>query len=361
MKKQVNILFLVPYPLRQAPSQRFRVELYFPELDKAGVQWKVQSFFDRRAWNSLYQSSNYFKKIGGVLRGYLRRWKIILFGLSKYQFVFIHREAAPLGPPLFEWLLAKIFRKKIIFDFDDAIWIPNTTASNRLAGWMKCFWKVKWICKWSYTVVGGNEYLCDFARRYNTNVLCIPTSVDTENGHNRIKEHTVLAHEVVIGWTGSHSTIKYLDKLVPVLGELEKEILCSFLVISDKAPQFPLSKMQYCPWNEKTETEDLLKIDIGVMPLENDAWSEGKCGFKLIQYLALGIPAVASPVGVNKKIIQHGVNGFLCSTNEEWLQSLKSLAADGSLRTRLGADGRKMIEENYSLKKQFPQFIGLFQ
>lgn len=362
MKKQnKKVLFLVPYPLRQAPSQRFRVEQFLLVLDNAGMEWTIQPFLNSQTWNSLYHGGNYFLKAWGVMKGFLKRWKSVLSGMKGVDFVFIHREAAPLGPPVFEWMIAKVLRKKIIFDFDDAIWIPNTTASNKLAGWLKCFWKVKFICRWAYKVVGGNDFLCQYAKQFNQNVICIPTSVDTDHSHNRLKEHRPANDKIIIGWTGSHSTTKYLGGVVAVLQQLEKEIPFSFLVISDVAPILPLDNFLYCPWNEKSEVEDLLKMDIGIMPLAHDQWSEGKCGFKLIQYLSLGIPAVASPVGVNNKIIQNGVTGFLCSSGSDWLDALRKLCTDAGLRNSMGAAGRQFIEENYSLKKQKPLFLGLFQ
>src|SRR5690606_18866349 len=118
------------------------------------------------------------QKAAGIIKGYLNRLKTTLIDVHQYDYVFVHREAAPMGPPVFEWIVSKLWRKKMIYDFDDAIWIPNTSAENRLAGWLKCVWKVKHICKWSHTVVGGNKYLCDFARQYNDNVVLIPTCVD---------------------------------------------------------------------------------------------------------------------------------------------------------------------------------------
>jgi glycosyltransferase involved in cell wall biosynthesis len=189
-------------------------------------------------------------------------------------------------------------------------------------------------------------------------VICIPTSVDTEHYHNRLKEHS--QNGLVVGWTGSHSTEKYLDMLVPALQALEKEIDFSFIVISDRMKVLPLKNVIYCAWTETEEVSDLLKMDVGVMPLKNDEWSEGKCGFKLVQYLALGIPAVASPVGVNKIIIEHGINGFLCNDDDEWKQALIKLLTDRSLREAMGSKGKKKIEEQYSIRSQKKKFIDLF-
>jgi glycosyltransferase involved in cell wall biosynthesis len=206
--------------------------------------------------------------------------------------------------------------------------------------------------------VGGNDYLCSYAKACNPSVIKIPTCVDTVSRHNILKP----LHEgtLTIGWTGSHSTLHYLDEIVPVIDRLQKEFDFTFLVISNKPPQLNLKDWEFIPWQEKTEIEDLLKMDIGVMPLKNDAWSEGKCGFKLIQYLALGIPAVASPVGVNSLILEQGLSGFLCVTQKEWLDGLKRLLSEGQLRKAMGHSGRKKIVEEYSLQSQKEDFLRLF-
>jgi len=356
--KSAHILFLVPYPMKHAPSQRFRVELFLPELDKARITYKVQSFLDEHTWNVLYKGGGLISKAWGVTKGFARRWKIILSGLFGYDFVFIHREAAPIGPPVFEWIISKVLRKKIIYDFDDAIWIPNTSKENKFASWVKAVWKIKYICKWSHKVVGGNNYLCEYAGSFNKQVVKIPTCVDAVNRHNRLKDqHT---DRVIVGWTGSHSTMKFLDEIVPIVGELQKKYDFEFVVISNKPPTFQLPSLRFIPWNEQTEVEDLLQLNIGVMPLEKDPWCEGKCGFKLIQYLSLGIPAVASPVGVNTLIIEEGENGFLCNTKEEWSTALSFLIEQEDKRLQMGKAGRSKIEKEYSISSQSVKFAALF-
>ena len=354
--KKPSVLFLVPYPLKKAPSQRFRVELFFDTMTEAGIQFKISPFLDEKTWDVLYKKGLLFKKSWGIFTGFLKRW-VDVFRAIRYDFVFIHREAAPIGPPIFEWVLVKLFRKKIIYDFDDAIWIPNTTRANKFANGLKCFWKVKHICKWAYKITAGNQYLCDYARQYNVNVVYLPTVVDTDDRHNRVKHHAEVLP--VVGWTGSHSTLKYLNEIVPILQELEKSQV-NFVVISDKAPGIQLQGLVFIPWKEESEVDDLLKLDIGLMPLENDKWSEGKCGFKLIQYLSLGIPAIASPVGVNKTIIENDVNGYLCSSANEWESALKKLLANPALREQMGKKGREKILRDYSLASQREKFIQLF-
>lgn len=355
MKK---ILFLLPYPLHQAPSQRFRVEAYFGLLRQQGIAFETSEFLDQRAWAILYKKGSLPQKAAAVLKGFLRRSWLVFFASGSFDYVFVHREAAPLGPPLFEWWLAKVRRKKLIYDFDDAIWIPAITGSNRLAASVKCFWKIRHICRWAYKVAAGNDYLASFARAVNPSVYLLPTCVDTETRYNRVK--AAGGGRPVIGWTGSHSTLKYLDPLVPVLQALEQHFDFTFLVICNQPPAFTLRNFEFLPWTEASEISDLLKIDIGVMPLEQDPWSEGKCGFKIIQYLALGIPAVASPVGVNRTIIEEGRNGFLCGTPEQWEAALARLLQSPALRKELGAEGRRKMVAQYSVGANARNFLSLF-
>ena len=270
----------------------------------------------------------------------------------------MHREASPIGPPVFEWILCKLLRKQVIYDFDDAIWIPAISEHNRLASSVKCFWKIKYICRWASQIAAGNDYLAGFARQYNHSVLKLPTCVDTTNRFNQVQAHA--QEKVVIGWTGSHSTLSYLDQVVSVLKKLEEQFDFEVLVICNQPPAFQLKHLTYLPWREATEIADLLRIHIGIMPLEADAWSEGKCGFKIIQYLSLGIPAVASPVGVNKVILEPGVNGYLCQNPQEWYDALSVLLNDAGLRSQMGTSGRRRIVAHYSIQSQTPAFLSLF-
>lgn len=359
MQAPKRILFLVPYPLRRAPSQRFRVELYEPYLKEAGIEYAIEPFLDEYTGSILYKPGLKLAKVKGIVMGFLNRLTTVLFRARRYDYVFIHREAAPLGPPVFEWLLAKLLRKRIIYDFDDAIWLPNTSEENKIVASLKAFWKVKYICKWSYRIAAGNQYLHDYARQFNDQVVIIPTCVDVVREHNQVKKHEEKIP--VVGWTGSQSTIHYLDRILPVLTELRKDLEFSLMVISNKDPQLAFPSYQFIPWNAETEVADLLRMDIGIMPLIPDIWSEGKCGFKLIQYLSLGIPAIADPVGVNKKIVLQGENGFLPQTDDQWTEALSLLIRDTEVRQRMGLVGRESIAAGYSIQANLSRFLHLFE
>ncbi|TAG40830.1 MAG: glycosyltransferase [Cytophagia bacterium] len=357
-KRSRSIYFIVPAPMGVSPGQRFRFEHYLGALKNERLPYHISSFYTLQGWNALYAQGGALRKAFSVVRGFLKRIKD-LFLVAGYSHVYIYREAAPLGPPFFEWVIAKVLRKKVVYDFDDAIWIPVVSENNKIVKNLKCFFKVKKICKWATIVTVGNTFLAEYARKQNQQVVIVPTVVDTQKVHNKKKQHT---NDVpVIGWTGTHTTLKFLDIILPVLQALQKDIKFTFLVIADTDPNLPLINYSFVKWNKDTEIEDLLKMDIGIMPLTDDDLSKGKCGFKAIQYMALGIPAVVSPVGVNSDIVQDGSNGFICSTNNEWEKKLQILLLDVNERIRVGENGKKTIEEKFSVATTQNLFLGLFQ
>jgi glycosyltransferase involved in cell wall biosynthesis len=358
--KRLKIFFLVPYPYDIAPGQRFRYEQYLSLLESTGSQVKVFSFLSVRINSILYQEGKTLEKIWGVTVGFLKRF-LILPLLVRGDFIFVFREVTPVGPPIIEWIIAKILRKKIIYDFDDSIWLTdrhNEPAWFKILKWRT---KVKSICKWSYKISCGNEYLCDYAKMFNQHVLLNPTTINVEKLHNPDTMQKKRRDEVVIGWTGSHSTLKYLHEIESVLARLEDQNpKLKILIIADRPPLLSLKSMIFIPWNKKSEAQDLMQIDIGIMPLPNDEWAKGKCGFKALQYMALEIPVVCSKVGANIKIIDHNMCGFLCSTTEEWSFYLQNLIDDISLRAKFGKAGRKKVLENYSVTSNSSNFLSLF-
>ncbi|MGC3946006.1 MAG: glycosyltransferase family 4 protein [Chryseolinea sp.] len=362
MTRRKKVLFLVPYPIGQAPSQRFRFEQYFQILRSNGIDFSIQSFLDKDNWRLFYSSGDTVGKVIALIKGFIRR-SVGLARAGQFDFVFIHREASPIGPPVFEWILAKLLRKKIIFDFDDAIWMTDKVSENPIARLVKYRGKFSTICKVAHVISAGNQYLCDFARQYNDRVILNPTTIDTESVHSPARyKNSTNSSTITIGWTGSHSTLKYLETLKNTLQQIEgvyPEV--EFTVIADKPPTLGLKRINYKPWSERTEIEDLASIDIGLMPLPMDEWSKGKCGFKILQYMALCIPSVSSPVGVNTSIVDHHRNGFLASSEAEWVDYLSKLIASKELRLRLGEAGRETVTSYYSVSSNTSLFLSLFE
>lgn len=357
VKDKVRVYFIVPAPLGISPGQRFRFEHYLPFLAAEGIIYRVSSFYSIGGWQRLYKQGGFFRKALSVCAGFFRRWAD-LFRVINYRYVYVYREAAPVGPPFFEWVIAKLLRKRIIYDFDDAIWIPVTSEQNKIVRYFKWFSKVGTICRIATTVTVGNNFLGEFARKYNKRVIVIPTVVNTDTAHNRLQNQDT--EYPVVGWTGTFSTLKYLDIVVPVLQRLQEKISFTFLVIANKDPQLPLKNYQFAAWNKETEIEDLLKMHVGLMPLYNNDIEKGKCGFKAIQYMALGIPAIVSPVGVNTEVVIHGVNGYVAGTEKEWEKYLEQLLGDTTTRIQYGKESRLHIELNYSVKGTVSRFITLF-
>lgn len=354
-----SILFLMPYPQGQAPSQRFRFEQYLGILSSAGHTYKLAAFLSPATWAILYKPGQSLAKAAGIAAGFWRRLGLLL-RVPAYDFVFIHREAAPLGPPVLEWLIANVLRKRIIYDFDDAIWLANTSDANRVAAGLKWHHKVTNICRWAYKNSCGNAYLAAYARQFNPSTVINPTTIDTVHLHNQVRDQTAPGR-LVIGWTGTHSTLKYLNQIVPVLARLEAEGLdFEFRVISNQPPILPLRSLVFVPWRKATEIDDLLAFHVGLMPLEDDQWAKGKCAFKALQYMALGIPALVSPVGMNTEVVQNDYNGYVCATAADWETRLRQLLANPNLRQHLGLAARATVVERYSVLANMTNFLQLF-
>jgi glycosyltransferase involved in cell wall biosynthesis len=356
----MNILFLVPYPLKESPSQRFRFEQYLGILEREGHSYHVHSFLNDNNWRQFSAPGRLLPKILVLLKGLARR-TLVLFAIHNYQMIFVHREIAPIGPPVFEWLISKVLQKKIIYDFDDALWLTDRQNESLLLRLMKWRTKVSAICRWSYKVSCGNEFLCDYARQFNQQVVCNPTTIDTDSLHNRQHVRDKTNGFLTVGWTGSHSTLKYLEPLEPILLKIENAFpSVRFIVIADQEPSLHLQRLIFKPWRIDTEIDDLSQVDIGIMPLPDDEWSKGKCAFKALQYMALEIPTIASRVGANTSVIDHGVNGFLASTPADWEGHLTRLIEDQNLRISIGRKGRERVVDRYSVRSNGARFLSLF-
>ncbi|NDK55123.1 glycosyltransferase family protein [Pontibacter fetidus] len=353
----MKVLFVVPYPVGKAASQRYRVEQWLPVLQEQSITYKLAPFWDMATWAILYKKGYGLQKLLGLAEGMFRRL-LLLSRLATYDYIFIHREATPVGPPWFEWLAAKVFRKKLILDFDDAIWMPNTTDDNSIASNYKWHGKTARICKWSYKVSAGNHFLQQYALNYNTNTVYLPTVLNTTINYSQVKAQQT--QKVTIGWIGSHSTLPYLKLIEPVLQQLEQNYSFDFVVVADRKPDINLKSLKFIVWSEATEIESLQLFNIGVMPLPDTEWSKGKCAFKALQYMALGIPAIVSEVGANVIAVPNGIVGYTCKTEQDWYEKLELLLQNAELRTQQGIAGHNHVVQHYSVQAHKATFLSLF-
>lgn len=349
-----QIAIISPYPHGSSPSQRFRHEQFVDELnDDMELSFTEFPFF--RDSPMEVHSKSLISLLLAMIIGYWGRIKL-MFQLNNFDVFYIHRESSPFGYPVLEWLISKVFKKRMIYDFDDAIFLDDDARKN-IIDYLKYKRKVQLLAKWSDIVVVGNDFLNDWAKKYNDRVMIIPTVVNTESEHY---PRNIENEQLVIGWTGSKSTNVYLELIRTIIADLQQKYSFQFLVISSEDPKLEGVNYNYKQWNKNSEIEDLSAIDIGLMPLIDSPWAKGKCGFKAIQYMALGKPAVVSNVGVNGKIVDHNVNGYVINTFEEWYDKLAHLIENESTVEEFGKNARNKIIEHYSTRSQLKKFISLF-
>lgn len=342
---RIAVCGLVPYPTGTTPSQRFRIEQWQSRLAEDGIAVDLLPFAGKKLLALLPQPGHLTAKLTRIACGFARRlWH--LPSVARYDAVLIHRAAAIVGPAVLE-RMTRLLRRPIIFDFDDAIWKLHTAAVNRRLGWLKFPGKTATICRLSFHVVVGNEYLAEYARRHCDRVTIIPSSVDTDRFRPVPKPQT--EGRVVVGWSGSSTSQTYLELFAPVVRELAALPGVELRIHSDRHPDLPGVPFVWRPWSPETEAAEIAAFDIGLMPMPDDQWSRGKCAMKALLYMAVGAVAVCSPVGANVELIRHGENGLLAATPDEWVECVRALVADADLRKRLGDAGRQTVVDGYSM------------
>lgn len=353
-----KILFLTLHRKDRSPGQRFRHEQYLDHLEENGFQVTYSNLLNEHQDTTFYNPGNYLGKVFIGFQAIFKRLKDVLRA-SKYEYVFIYRDAFFFGI-LFEWLFRRT-GKKLIFDFDDSIWIEDENPDRSIFQRLKNPAKTDRIISYCDLIVAGNNYLAEYACQHNEQVVIIPTTIDT-NEYVR-KEGLAEKGRICIGWSGSFSTIKHFEQALEPLKIIKdrfKDQVC-FKVIGDGNYRNDSLDIKGLPWKKQTEIEDLSEIDIGIMPLPNDNWSKGKCGLKGLQYMALEIPTIMSPVGVNSTIIEDGHNGFLAGNTDEWVEKLTLLINEPSLRKQVGKAGRQTVVDHYSVDANKKKWLDVFQ
>lgn len=356
-KNKSYVAFFALFYKDRTPGQRYRIEAYIRNIPT--LYNNYYSIVQENDEKTYYGNVSFFTKFGLFVKLFTKR-TLQLFLLLNKKNVVVAREAFPVGTIFFEFIIKKIFRKKLIFDFDDAIWIKSLSEHNKRFAFLKSSSKYATIIRWADVVIAGNGYLAAYAQQYNSNVHVIPSCIDldiyTLSPQNKSNDR------ICIGWSGSQSTLAHLltikDVLVQLQAKYGNQIYFKIICHTD---EFVIDgiDMFSVKWTKETEVDALREFDIGIMPLPDDEWSKGKCAMKAIQYMGLAIPAVVSNVGVNAEVVQDGICGYVASTPQEWLDAFSQLIDDQTKRQAMGTLARKRVENHYSIQIWQKQWLKL--
>ena len=353
-----KILFIAAHRPDRSPSQRYRFEQYFEFLTQNGYKCKLSYILNEEDDAVFYSPGHLMRKFLITLKSAKRRWMDVRMA-NKYDIVFVQREAFMTYSTYFEYRFSKS-KAKLVFDFDDSIWLLDTSEANKIWQWMKSAKKTGRIISLSHLVFAGNNYLADYAKPFNKNIKIIPTTIDTKL-FQRTTEY-LNKERICIGWSGSHTTIKHFEAALPFLKKLKEKYgnKVYFKVMGD--PDYINEELGITGilWSSNTEVKILESFDIGIMPLPNDEWVKGKCGLKGLSYMSLEVPTIMSAAGVNTEIITDGLNGYLADSDEEWIEKLSRLIDSYELRRKFGLAGRKTVEEKYSFEAQKNNYLDSF-
>jgi L-malate glycosyltransferase len=343
-----KMLVVCPHPENMVPGQRLKYEQYFDYFRKHNIEVSVNPFMTVRFQNIVYKKGHFLEKGFWTIYGYIKRF-LLLFTLREYDLVYIFLWVTPFGPPIFEQLYTKI-AKRIIYDIDDLVYLPESKSSaNNLFAKLKGRNKPLFLMRKANHVITCTPYLDSFVRKYNLHTTDISSTIDTDKYRPK-ESYSITSRKFVLGWSGSHSTSKYLHLLHPVFKQLQQEgFLFKLLVMGDESFQIEGIEVDAVPWKESYEVEVINRFDIGLYPLPDEQWVYGKSGLKALQYMAAGIPTVATALGANFRIIENDVNGYLAKNESDWLLYLKQLMKEEALRKRIGLKGAEVVEKYFSI------------
>lgn len=333
-QRRPRVLALASYPIESA-SSRYRITQFIAPLAARGIDVAFSPFLDAALFADLYEPRRFLRRLPRLAFAMLRRLGAV-FRIARADVVFVQREAMLLGPPLIEWIAARLLRRPMVLDLDDATYLHfDSPVYGRLATRLKWPGKVERLVRWSRIVICGNPNIAADVRALGARTIVVPTVVDT-----RVFHPQEAANEVpVVGWIGTHTTYPFLERLRPVFDALAREHRFALTIIGSGR-----AGVDARPWRMEREADDFRSFDIGVYPLVDDGWNSRKSGLKAAQYLASGVPFVMSPVGICASMGVPGETHFLATTDEEWLDALRRLLTDAELRTRMGRAGRRFAE-----------------
>lgn len=348
--KVLRVVAFVPYPLGSAPSQRFRLEQWDARLLAQGIGLEFRIFAPPALVRLLYRPGHTLSKALSLAKALIGQYRQIP-NRGTFDAVVVHRSMSLVGPAFLEKRVA--LAGPLLYDFDDAIHLLNTSQANRAFGRLKFPGKTAQICGLARAVTVGNRYLAAFAGQYNQDVTIVPSSVDVATytpGAPRAPRQ-----KPVVGWMGSSTSQALMEPFAPLLARISAAGF-TLRIVSDRRPtSFPFP-FEWRAWSAETEVDELRDFDVGIMPLPDTEWAKGKCAMKILQYMGAGVPAVGSAVGGNLEVVQDGENGLLARSVDEWIDKIVRVGRDPELALRLGGAGRRTVLARYSSSVCADQF-----
>ena len=349
----MKVLAFASYPV-EAAATRYRLHQFIEPLAERGIELKLSPFLDSKLFASFYQSSAAAKTAIKLLAASFKRVGHA-FDARDADAILIQREAMIFGPPIIEWLAMKFSGRPMVLDLDDPTYVPYTSPTYGNVGkLLKWFRKTDDLIRWASVVTCGNRAIAEYVQSKGTSAVVIPTVVDTDVFHPVRSENK----QVVLGWVGTHSTFPYLESIFPVLQDLARDHDFRLKIVGAgrREIEIPGVQIENLEWQLSREVADFQSFDIGLYPIDvslyADTWAAGKSGFKAIEYMSVGIPYVATPVGVLGEIGENGTTHFNATAPDEWRDSLSKLILDRERRQTMGIAGRQHVLDNYTLGAQ---------
>ena len=351
----MRVLALASYPI-EAAATRYRLAQFIAPLAERGIELSIRPFVDSKQFSNLYRRNAWPRTAAGLVKSTLFRL-LDVPAAQNADLVLIQREAMMFGPPAIEWLIKRIFKRPIVLDLDDATYVSYESPTyGAISKTLKWFSKTDDLIRWATVVTCGNRSIAEYVSSKGARACVIPTVVDTDIFRPVPRRGSDTPP--VLGWIGTHSTFPYLESIFPVLSSLAKRFDFHLKIVGAgrRDVTIPGVHVENLTWDLEREVTDFQSIDIGLYPVDaslySGKWAQGKSGFKAIQYMAVGVPFVATPVGGSAEIGEADVTHFFASENDEWYRRLECLFSDEGRRREMGAAGRAYAVAHYGLQEQ---------
>lgn len=356
--KRKRVLIVCPYPEDVAPGQRLKYEQYFDYFRENGYDLDIKPFMTIRFWNIIYKKGYFIEKLFWTILGYLKRL-ILIPKIPFYDGMYIFLNVIPFGTPLMEWIYTTL-NSNYIYDIDDLYFLGRATKVNKIIGLFRSPAKYKYLMKHAKHIIVCTPYLQKYAGQFNRNITDISSTINTDV-YLPIKKSKG-KKEIIIGWSGSHSTYPFMNYLDEVIKEIATEKKIKLHILGTDDYRIDGVDVVSSKWSKYLEVPFIQEFDIGLYPLPlEDEFVYGKSGLKALQYMALGIPTIATAIGAIFRIIKDGENGFLAKTKEEWKNRIMLLIDNPDLREKIGFNARRTVESKYSIKANRDKYLSILR